>query len=207
MNAAKRWAVAALWLGLAQQNALAQPADADAQARDIAVKVCSACHGPGGDSTNPMFPKLAAQQAAYLEEQLKLFRSRQRAEPDAQHFMWGAAARDMDERMVSAIARYYASQPAPKTIPADAAAFAKGRELFQKGSAERQIPACASCHGADAKGVSIFPRLAGQHAAYLSKQIQLIQSAVRSAPVMHGIIQHLNDDDTKALAAYLQSAN
>src|SRR6202166_5081995 len=44
------------------------------------------------------------------------------------------------------------------------------------------IPACASGHGPQARGNSIFPRLAGQHAAYLLKQMLVIQSALRVAP-------------------------
>lgn len=184
---------------------LAQAPAADMQARDIAVKVCSQCHGPRGDGTNPMFPALAAQQPQYLENQLRAFRTHERAEPEAQHYMWGAASRDIDERLVAAMARYFASQPAPKGRRGDAALVAKGKQLFQEGSPQRQIPACASCHGAEAKGNGAFPRLAGQHEEYLLKQLRLIQSAVRKAPVMHGIIEHLGDADMRAVAAYLQS--
>lgn len=187
------------------QPALAQEADANAKANDIAVQVCSACHGPGGVNTNPMFPQLGGQQSEYIAAQLHAFRAHQRAEPDAQHFMWGPSTRVIDEQLIGAIGHYYASQPAPKGAPGDPALVSKGRELFQKGSAAHQIPACASCHGAEAKGNGIFPRLAGQHKEYVLKQLRLIQSAVRSAPVMHGIVEHLDDDDMQALAAYLQS--
>ena len=186
-------------------QAMAQSADVDARANDIAVKVCSACHGPGGVNSNPMFPNLGAQQAEYIENQLKAFRAHKRAEPDAQHFMWGPSTRVIDEQLIGAMARYYASQPAAKGIPGDPALVAKGEKLFQKGSTEHQIPACASCHGTGAKGNGAFPRLAGQHKEYLLKQLHLIQSAIREAPVMHGIVEHLDNDDMQALATYLQS--
>jgi cytochrome c553 len=195
-------AFALLAAGLAP--ARAQPS-AQAQAGDIAVKVCSQCHGPGGDSENPMFPKLAAQQPQYLEAQLRAFRAHKRAEPEAQHYMWGAASRDIDERSIGAMASYYAGQPAPQGRPGEPALVAKGRQLFQEGAPQRQIQACASCHGPEAKGNGAFPRLAGQHEQYLLKQLRLIQSAVRNAPVMHGIIEHLDDADMRAVAAYLQS--
>ena len=185
--------------------ALAQPPQADAQAHDIAVNVCSECHGPGGDSQNPQFPKLAAQQPQYIEDQLRAFRAHERAEPEAQHYMWGAASRDIDERLIAAMARYFASQPQTKGRPGDPALVAKGKKLFQEGSSQRQIQACASCHGPDAKGNGAFPRLAGQHEPYLLKQLRLIQTAVRKAPVMHGIIEHLDDADMRAVAVYLQS--
>lgn len=197
--------IGALAFAASWQTGLAQPSDPDAEARNIAVKVCSACHGPGGDGTNPMFPKLAAQQPEYLENQLKAFRARSRAEPDAQHYMWGAASRVVDAGLISAMARYFASQPAAKGRSGDAALIGKGRALFQEGSPQREIQACAGCHGAEAKGNGAFPRLAGQHEEYLLKQLRLIQRAIRDAPVMHGIIEHLEDADMRAVAAYLAS--
>ena len=36
--------------------------------------VCSACHGPNGNSVNPEWPRLAGQSAVYIAEQLRLFR-------------------------------------------------------------------------------------------------------------------------------------
>jgi cytochrome c553 len=191
----------------ALHQAVAQQADADAKANNIAVQVCSACHGPGGINSNPMFPNLAAQQQEYIENQLKAFRAHQRSEPDAQHFMWGPSTRVVDQHLIGAVARYYASQPAPKGVPGEPMLIAKGKELFQKGSTAHQIPACASCHGTEAHGNGMFPRLAGQHKEYILKQLRLIQAAVREAPVMHGIVEHLDDDDMQALATYLQVLN
>ncbi len=77
--------------------------------------------------------------------------------------------------------------------------------MFEHGIAERGIAACATCHGAHAEGNTIFPRLAGQHAAYLVKQLKAIQSRLRQSPVMHGIIKDLTPAEMDALAAYLQS--
>jgi cytochrome c553 len=206
VNKAIQFVIGIALAGVLQQ-AVAQQADADAKANNIAVQVCSACHGPGGINTNPMFPNLAAQQQEYIENQLKAFRAHQRSEPDAQHFMWGPSTRVIDEQLISAMARYYASQPAPMGVPGDPAHIAKGNELFQKGSTAHQIPACASCHGTEAKGNGMFARLAGQHKEYILKQLRLIQTAVREAPVMHGIVEHLDGDDMQALATYLQSLN
>ncbi|HKO07247.1 MAG TPA: c-type cytochrome, partial [Alphaproteobacteria bacterium] len=45
---------------------------------ELAVKVCSTCHGIGGRSIAPTFPELAGQKAAYLETQLHAFRDRSR---------------------------------------------------------------------------------------------------------------------------------
>jgi cytochrome c553 len=77
--------------------------------------------------------------------------------------------------------------------------------VFEEGVPALQIPACASCHGALAQGMAIFPRLAGQHAPYLLKQLLVIQSALRNAPVMHGVVKDLTKDQIQAVVAYLES--
>jgi len=66
-------------------------------------------------------------------------------------------------------------------------------------------PACASCHGTQAQGNGPFPRLAGQHAPYLLKQLLVIQSVLRTAPVMHGVIKDLTGGQMQAVVAYLES--
>src|SRR6516162_10008059 len=78
---------------------------------DIAgiVHVCSSCHGPGGHSISSTFPRLAGQQKDYLVAQLTAFRDHKRADPHAQTYMWGMAARLSDEN-IDGIATYYSSQ-------------------------------------------------------------------------------------------------
>src|SRR5450755_3702530 len=65
----------------AQDNAAIQKA-----AEDKAINLCSTCHGPRGISTSPEFPILAAQNRAYLENQIEAFRKRTRSEKDAHDF-------------------------------------------------------------------------------------------------------------------------
>jgi cytochrome c553 len=74
-----------------------------------------------------------------------------------------------------------------------------------QGVPARQIPACASCNGVHAQGNGPFPRLAGQHAPYLLKQLLVIQNVMRTAPVMHGVIKDMNRDQMQAVATYLES--
>jgi len=87
----------------------------------------------------------------------------------------------------------------------DAAMVGKGKDLYEKGVEERHVPACALCHGPDGAGQGDFPRLAGQHSDYVFKQLNLIQSALRAVPAMHGIVQTLTQTEMKALAAYVES--
>jgi len=65
---------------------------------------------------------------------------------------------------------------------------------------------CAACHGVDGNSVvPNFPKLAGQHAAYLEKQVGLIRSGARTVPEMTGIVAGLSDQDIADLAAYFSS--
>ena len=178
-------------------------ADADAAAK-VAGQVCSNCHGPGGVSISPMFPRLAGQQEQYLAAQIRAFKNKTRADPEAHNYMWGMATLVSDS-MVDALAHYYAGQAPAPGIPGDAKLGADGKRLFEQGIPERNIAACSSCHGASAEGRSIFPRLAGQHAAYLVRQLQVIQKQLRASPIMHGIVKDLKPDEMKAVAIYLQS--
>jgi cytochrome c553 len=183
-----------------------KPADSASMkaGEERAVNLCSTCHGPRGISTSPEFPILAAQRAAYLEAQLEAFRAKTREEKIAHDFMWGIAY-NLDDAMIKNVALYYSKQPPSPGRPGDPALVAKGKELFDKGIPGRGIPACASCHGANAEGFAGFPRLAGQHAKYVVSQLNYIQSLVRKAPVMHGIVKDLTPEEMQAIAAYVQS--
>lgn len=65
---------------------------------------------------------------------------------------------------------------------------------------------CAACHGQN--GVAIlpaYPNLAGQGEAYLTRQLVLIKSGARAAPLMAGQLDALSDTDLANLAAYYAS--
>jgi len=65
---------------------------------------------------------------------------------------------------------------------------------------------CAACHGADGNSmVANFPKLAGQGAKYLVKQINDIKSGARPVLEMTGLLDALSSQDIENLAAYFQS--
>ncbi len=194
----------AMNVAVAQVGATAGDVEHQKAGEEKAVNLCSTCHGPRGISTSPEFPILAAQRRGYLESQLEAFRAKTREEKIAHDFMWGIAG-NLDDPMIASIARYYAAQPPAPGKPGDPTLVAKGKQLFEQGVPERSVPACATCHGADAAGLADFPRLAGQHAKYIVKQIEYIQSLVRKAPVMHGIVKDMTMAEMQAVAAYVQS--
>ncbi len=209
MIASSRCCVVWLALGLLVFSALPVRAAPDAATREAATKlaanVCGTCHGPEGRGDNTRVPRLAGQQRAYIEVQLKAFRNQNRGDHAAHEYMWGIASTLSDD-IVVALAEYFAAQkPAAGIVASNPAAAARGRELFEKGSPERGLPTCTGCHGANAEGLAVFPRLAGQHGEYLFIQMQSIRNRLRDSPVMHGLIKNLTDDEIVSLAAYLES--
>jgi cytochrome c553 len=65
---------------------------------------------------------------------------------------------------------------------------------------------CAACHGADGNSmVPNWPKLAGQHEAYLTRQVSLIKDGARPVPEMAGIVPGLSDQDIADLSAFFSS--
>jgi cytochrome c553 len=188
--------------GLVLMTALAEAQEKAAP--DLVTRVCSTCHGPRGISISPMFPHLAGQQAVYLETQLKAFRDRSRADPHAQAFMWGMAAQ-LTDAAITEIAAYYASQPPAPGKAAGREETTAGKKIFDEGIAAQQVPPCQSCHGPKAAGNGPFPRLAGQHRAYLERQLAAFISNARANEIMHANAQNLTALQISQIAAFLSS--
>jgi cytochrome c553 len=179
----------------------------DAETAKFATQVCTSCHGPGGNSTSPAFPKIAGQRAEYLENQLKAFRDHTHADPMAQAYMWGMTSQ-LSEGVIKNLAAYYAAQKPAHGKAGDSKLIDKGHAIYESGAAGAKDQACTTCHGPDAAGNAIFPRLAGQHAEYLVKQLVLFKSSLReggNAPLMHAITTGMTLDQMEAVAAYLAS--
>ena len=93
------------------------------------LHVCESCHGPGGRSISPTFPRLAGQQKDYIVAQLQAFRDKTRADPHAQTYMWGMAAR-LSDPTIDAIAAYYASQTPVAGEPSASPETAASKRIF-----------------------------------------------------------------------------
>ena len=72
---------------------------------------------------------------------------------------------------------------------------------------------CVACHGADGNSlITTYPKLAGQHAKYIEKQLKDLKLGATSAgkqgrydPVMSAMAMPLSDEDMSDLAAYFSS--
>jgi cytochrome c553 len=106
-----------------------------------------------------------------------------------------AIAKDLSDADIQNLAAYFSSLPS-KSAGGDAKLAEDGKE---------KTAMCKGCHGQEFKGNGQFPKLAGQHPKYLSKQLHDFKSGERKGGPMNGIVQSLSDDDIKAIAQYLGS--
>jgi cytochrome c553 len=183
------------------------PAAAQSDARKLATQTCAACHGPRGESISPAFPRLSGQRAEYLEAQLKAFRDRTRADPMAQAYMWGMTSQ-LDDGTITTLAAYYSAQKAVAGKTVDAKRALQGKTIYETGVSGTKVQPCVTCHGTNAEGNAAFPRLAGQHAEYIVKQLVLFKSSLRqggSAQIMHDISTGMSFEQMEAVGAYLAS--
>jgi cytochrome c553 len=64
---------------------------------------------------------------------------------------------------------------------------------------------CFLCHGAKGESTSeIFPRLAGQHAEYIAKQLEAFKSGQRKSTTMSDMVAKLTPDEMLALGRYYE---
>ncbi len=171
-----------------------------ARAEEIVQGKCFICHGADGESSSPVFPRLAGQSAGYLLRQLSDYKSGKRKSTTMQPMV-----EDLGPADFKALGAYFASKPTRGHAVDDMDLAQMGRFIYRRGNPYSGVAACASCHGADAHGTETLPRLAGQHAQYLENQHTQFDKRERTNDnaVMHGIAARLTELETKAVAAYL----
>lgn len=183
---------------------LADDAPAAQRAAQLAAGQCATCHRPRPADNPALVPVLHGQQMEYLAWQLRAYRLGFRDDPAAHDQMWAAAGK-LDDSLIDALAAYYGAQPTQPGTPAEPSLAARGRALYESGAPFGTVGGCTGCHGQKAEGKGVFPRLAGQRADYVVRQLSLIQRYLRNVGVMHSTVEALSEDDLAALSAYLQS--
>jgi cytochrome c553 len=178
-----------------------------AKAQKIVTQTCAACHGADGNSTNPIYPSLAGQGAAYLYTQLSDFQKHGGKPAKRPNAVMGAMAASLSQDDMHNLAAYFSSQKPRMGYAADAKLAKAGEAIYRGGIMGKNVPACMACHSADGAGIPIeFPRLAGQHPQYVIAQLQAFRSGARANDpnaMMRTIAGKLSDDEMKAVAEYV----
>lgn len=170
--------------------------------REDRLKLCASCHDVDGNSKVPENPVLAGLHPRYLVQQLKDFKSGTRKSE-----VMGVIIAAVDEAEFDGLARYYGKQkPKPTSAKLDPKLVAKGKPIFDDGLEAAGVPACSGCHNEDGSGGPKYPRLAGQHPAYVLRQLQRYKSGERAndqRELMREVAQRLTDDEMRAVAAFI----
>ncbi|HXR55624.1 MAG TPA: c-type cytochrome [Casimicrobiaceae bacterium] len=164
------------------------------EAKPAKLEICAACHGEDGNSTNPLYPNLAQQNARYMYLELKDFKEGRRNDPTM-----SPIAQTLDQKDMLALGDWFSKQKEkPTGFKADPAKVEAGRKVAD-------AVLCAMCHGGDFGGQNEIPREAGQHYEYIKKQLQDFKAKRRTndGGSMTPVAATLTDEQIDDLAQYV----
>jgi cytochrome c553 len=172
------------------------------EVESITLSACLACHaGAEAAPGTPPFPSLDGQHAAYLDKQLREYRSGKR-----KSFSMDSVFASLTKQQIPALAAHFARQPPARGAVQNPQLAASGKVLYEEGNRATGVPACVGCHLPNGAGFERYPRLAGQLQAYSVQQLVDFKSGARSndrARVMRAVAGRLTDEEIRAVAEYL----
>ncbi len=186
---------------LALAATMATAADDKARAEEIVQGKCFVCHGADGESSSPLFPRLAEQHARYIERQLADYKSGRRTSSTMKPMV-----EDLTPADFKALGAYFEARKPQAHKVADPELAQVGRFIYYlRGNPYSGVAACAGCHGTNGAGTETLPRLAGQHAQYTENQLKAFNKRERTNDnaVMHSIASKLSELELMSVAAYI----
>ncbi|HUZ91647.1 MAG TPA: c-type cytochrome, partial [Methylocella sp.] len=138
----------------------------------------------------------------YLENQLRAFIERKRTNP-----VMSNVAHALSPSMIAALAAHFRDLNPNPFGGAPKEPLALGKTIYELGLPEANVPACAACHGPDAKGHGLIPRLAGQLFPYTVKELTnwSKERGENVAAVMMPTSHNLTQSQIAAVAAYVSN--
>lgn len=171
------------------------------------VRPCVACHRPEGlAGRDAYYPRIAGKPEGYLLNQLLNFREGRR------HYRpMSVLIEHLSDDYLRAMSAHFASvsppYPPPQPAALSAAEAARARMLVENGERQRNLPACAACHGNALMGVEpAIPGLLGLPRDYINAQFGAWRNKTRRAQppdCMADIASRLTPAETSTLATWL----
>lgn len=192
----------------------------DAQAGATKATACAACHGADGNSTAPIYPRLAGQSERYIAQQLALFATGQRTSGMAAVMV--PFAQSLNPQDMRDVGAYFATQKSGAGVADDSLIadgpykgmkfYEPGQQIYRGGDAERGIPACMACHGPSGAGNPgpPYPHLGGQPQEYVARRLQEYQAGTTTYhdpsqfQIMAQVAKPLTEQEIHSLASYIQ---
>lgn len=185
-------------LGLGAASVFA--ADDLSRAEELVNGRCFLCHGGTGDSSSPLYPKLAGQHPEYLLKQLRNFKRGERESSDMKKVV-----AELNDAEMQVLAKFFSLQPPSQGNSAFPEMRAVGERVFTKGNSESGLQPCIECHGEKGRGSATLPRIGGQHALYVETQLNLFEERKRTNDnaQMQDIAKKMRPEEMRAVAEYL----
>ncbi|WP_075186350.1 c-type cytochrome [Teredinibacter haidensis] len=190
----------------------------DAANGEALAAACTACHGADGNSAIASFPKLAGLGEKYLLKQLQDIKSKVRDVPQMTGQLDASSEQDMAD-----IAAFFASkttqlsgskeQKVQLNSGVKVDGLKLGAKVYRAGNHESGVPACSGCHSPRGQGNAPagYPRVSGQHAEYIAKQLKDFRAGNRTndgdAMIMRGVAQYMSDAEIDAVANFIAGLN
>jgi cytochrome c553 len=165
------------------------------------ILACDNCHGPDSVNIPAAIPYLAGQYAHYTAFALQMWkRGLRKNSPD----LMAPMAKQLDDQAIAAVAAYYQQVRSPAGAQGAARQAEPGRGAMIAAHGVADATACAQCHGFSGASDSgaTFPRIAGQSAYYLEKQMRDFASSARPNAVMSPIAKALSPDEIVDVSKY-----
>lgn len=187
-----------VWNEAAEEKLLALKAEGNVIRGEIAYEVCQGCHGFGapGD-VEGYYPRLAGQHASVLIKQMTDVRAGRRDNPTEYPFLTNHV---INVQEIADIAAYLEGLPVtPDNGKGPGDDLERGEALY--------LEHCKECHGrkGEGDGDDFYPRVSGQHYAYLLRESKNIRDGVRrnSNPDMVDVIEDYTNEDIAVVADYM----
>lgn len=148
-------------------------------------RTCAGCHGTDGASPGKEIPIIGGQVAKFLQQSMADFAADKRPGDVMRNLSKGYTPDEQGQ-----IASYFGTKPWVNTPHA-----------AQSNAEASLVASCKGCHGAMGEGRGSFPRVAGQHPAYLYQSLMEYKQGARSSGLMR-LVQKLDDATLKQMADY-----
>ena len=173
------------------------------------IQYCTECHGASGRGYHGFFPipRLAGQTSQYIQNQLRAFLEHRR---ETNIGMDMAKVHGISPAMRTSIAAHFEDLEPAALRDAPRGLIEAGKKIYEDGIPAANVPACAACHGPEAKGGGEIPRLAGQLYPFTVKELAnwgRERSGSEATTIMRTVAGNMTRSQIEAVAAYVNHLN
>ena len=171
----------------------------DLKAGEKIYELCATCHNKNGwGKEDGSFPVIAGQHKSVIIKQLADIRARNRENPTMFPFSGNdvmGGAQGLED-----VAAYISRLPSNPDVGHGKSKQSEiGKKLFDE--------KCSACHGKNGEGNAdaFFPKIQGQHYAYLLRQLKWIRDGRRknANAAMFTLVEKMDDETLSAIADYV----